>query len=146
MERDATPESVLVPLVERAPRLLRAERLPLRGVRGSTRCAGLILTLELGHLWILPGEQPGELSVALRDASEPSPPDAVLADEEEPWWAILGSELRNAWARPEPTGGIAAIELQFRPDSANPKVVSLALRSGELHVSARAKKDGGSRP
>jgi hypothetical protein len=140
MESEATREPVLEPLVQHTPRLLHAERLPLRGVRNPARSAGLILTLEVGRLWIRPGDNPGELAIALRDPRESSPPEAVSADEDDPWWAILGTELRNAWARPDPSGGLAVIELQFRPDHANPKIVALALKNGELHVSARAKK------
>lgn len=140
METEATREPVLGPLVQRSPRLLRSERLPVPAVRSPSRAAGLILTFELGRLWIRPGERSGELSVALRSPRDASPPDAVSADEDEPWWAILGSELRNAWARLDPSGKVAAIELQFRPDHANPKIVSLALQNGELHITAHAKK------
>jgi hypothetical protein len=145
MESEAKLEPVLEPLVQHTPRLLHAERLPLPGVRNPARSAGLILTLEVGRLWIRPGEQPGELAIALRDPRETPPPEAVSADEDDPWWALLGTELRHAWARPEPTGGVAAIELQFRPDHANPKIVALALQNGELHVSARAKHPSATR-
>ena len=140
MDTDVTREPVLAPIVDRTPRLLRTERLALRGVRNPARSGGLILTLEIGRLWILPGDKTGELAISLRAPSEESPAEAVSADEEDPWWALLGSELRGAWSLPDPAGGIAAIELQFRPDHANPKLVSLALLEGQLLVSARPNK------
>lgn len=107
--------------------LLRAERVPVPGAQGSARAGAFLLTFDVGR--ILVGAEPegdGLQFLHLEVGDEP-PGSRELADEEEPWWRVLGSPL--ARATEDAARGVVA--LQFRKDGDNPRVLTLA-RAGEV--------------
>lgn len=117
--------------------LLRAEVVPAPRAPAGL-CRGVVLTFDVGVFIVEPAPDGRELRVApLR--SEHSPGDEGLpADEEEPWWALLGQPLVRARERLAPDGTRASVDLQFRPDDANPRVVALSLAEDALRISARS--------
>jgi len=78
----------------------------------------LVLTFDVGAYLIESGER--GLRVARLAEPEDLPDGAVSADEEEPWWALLGHPLVRARELD------AEIGLQFRPDEDSPRTVTLA--------------------
>lgn len=105
-------------VVETGGQLLRVERDP----------AGLLLTFDVGRVRFraTPGGDgvAAELLAPGADASA----GAVDAGEQEPWWRLLGNPLTAVW----PEAG--ALRLRFRPESANPKVVRLAIAGGGVQA------------
>lgn len=135
-------EALLDAVTRQEGRLLRAEIVPLPGRPGARRRRGLVLTFDVGPLLLAPADGGRELLV--RPVSELDPPagEARSADEEEPWWALLGQELVRARVRLAAGGRCEALELQFRADDQNPRRVSLELTGGEIQVSAELGRIG----
>ena len=65
--------------------------------------------------------------------------DALRADEDEPWWMLLGTSLVAAWQSSDEKGASASLELQFREDASNPKIVTLRLVDGHIAIRAHPK-------
>jgi hypothetical protein len=127
-------ESILEDLIREEPRLLRAE-VAASDLRGSaTPCRGVLLTFDVGRLAVAVDAE--KATLAVRYGPEAELDDAVSADEEEPWWTLMGHELVRARRGPD------VLELQFRAEDQSPKLVSFTLRDGAIHVAAR-KKGGG---
>ncbi len=135
-----TVDDALAALEREKRRLLRVERIAAGPRRAATRTLGVRLTFDAGRLLVEVSRDRSALRVELGlEVDFDSEADVVRADEEEPWWALIGNDLcrarRTAGAADAPT----ALDLQFRPDGENPKLVTLALVAGELRVSARRK-------
>ncbi len=126
-------EEILQELVRGEPRLLRVERRP--EPHGD---ASRVLLLSFDRGWLLVDRVPDAPSLRLASGTElPDPAEGLVpADEEEPWWAVMGQPLVRAWALSSPEGERAELELQFRGDADNPKLVSLALREDRVLVTA----------
>jgi hypothetical protein len=121
---DEPAETVLARLVERGARLLRVER----GQGPPASPPRLRLVFEVGAV-VLEPDAAGE---ALRAREEPQPGaggDAVVADEDDPWWTLLGHPLTRVATRDE-----GALLVQFRPDDASPKILVLAPGPGAVRV------------
>ena len=132
-------EPILQEIVEGAGRLLRAEREQVLGRQSARVARRIVLTLDSGRLWIEPSEEGGELAVRLLHGPGTQDQELVSADEEEPWWAPRGSPLCGAWAVSDAGTGAVGIDLQFRPDDENPKIVTLRLKKSQVHISALPK-------
>jgi len=130
-------ERILTELCAMRPCLLRPERVPVSGA-GPMRAQALQLTFDRAQLRIEPDVTGEALSVALLGAARSAPEGAVLADEDEPWWALMGNPLVAAWAEPSATAP-RRIELQMRDDGSRPKLVTIEMREGQLHIGARPK-------
>jgi hypothetical protein len=131
-------EEILGEVLGGAPRLLRVGLLPVRASWGppeGTAARAYQLTLETGHLLIEVASAAEGVHVAF--GPEESEGDWEPGDEEDPWWTVLGQELVRAWSLSGEPSSSGVVELQFRPDGANPKIVTFELRSAELEVSAR---------
>lgn len=107
--------------------LLRIERLSLPGVPGAARAAGFILTFDLGRILMSAGPGGRGLVFLHLEVGENPPGERAIADEDEPWWRVLGSPLVKATDDLE--RGVLA--LQFRKDDDNPRVVTVK-PDGEL--------------
>ena len=94
-------------------RLLRVERAPLPGAAGARGSSELRLIFDVGIVSIGPGGAPADPGRAEAELLE--------ADEEEPWWALLGHPLTRVSVRER-----GELLLQFRADDASPKVLLLA--------------------
>jgi hypothetical protein len=110
---ERAPEALLSAFVAAQARLLRAESddpraLSLRFDRGVLRVAVIDggLELEVGG---------GEVIGA----------GAARLDEDDPWWTVIGHPLCGAWSLVDGEGRRTALELQFRPDGENPKILAL---------------------
>jgi hypothetical protein len=131
-------EPALREICERRPRLLRVERVPARGKRSPLRAHGLMLLFDRLQLSVRADAETGALEVAASGA--PLLEDALRADEDEPWWMLLGTSLVAAWQTTDDKGASSRLELQFREDGANPKIVRLALVDGHIAIRAQAKE------
>ena len=78
------------------------------------------------------------LSARAPHASDPVDPAFVPADEQEPWWAVLGQPLTRAEALAAASGEPAALGLQLRPESERPKRIRLLAWGGVLHLGSWA--------
>lgn len=124
---------------EAGGRLLRAERAPL-GPGEAEASAALRLTFDVGRVVLLPGSDgPGGLEAEVADADGEDAGAAeesyLPADEEEPWWRLLGQPLtrvepRGPEERPE------ALLLQFRREDERPRRLELVSERGALSVRA----------
>ena len=124
-------QAVLDEWLARGARLLHAERLPLRAAPDSTRALALRLTFDCGALRF--EASAGELSVV---RSKEAIDGSRNADEEEPWWALLGHELCGVRLDLDARGAARRARLQFRPDDRHPRFVLLRARDGQLRVAA----------
>ena len=126
-------EEILQELVRGEPRLLRVERRPEK--RGDTSPE---LLLSFDSCWLLVDRVPDAPGLRVASGTElPNPSEGLVpADEEEPWWAVMGQPLVRAWALSSAEGQRAELELQFRGDADNPKLVSLALRGDRILATA----------
>jgi hypothetical protein len=123
-------------------RLLRVERAPAPGAAAPVASSALRLTFDVGRLELhsVPGQ---ELAVALIEAGAPGDPNLAPADEEEPWWRVIGSPLARV-LEPDPARGPRApLRLQFRRDEEAPRVLALGIEGGWL--SARLERTAASR-
>jgi hypothetical protein len=122
-------QALLDEWLARGARLLHVERVALRASPDPTRALSLRLTFDCGALCF--EADADELSIVHSD----EPIDgSVNADEDEPWWALLGHELRAVRLDVEAGGAARRARLQFRPDDQNPRCVLLRAREGQLRV------------
>lgn len=126
----STAVALLDEWLARGARLLHVERLPLRASLDPGRSLALLLTFDCGALLV--EADAGALSITGGEAPE----GAISADEEEPWWALLGHELCGVRIDADAAGVAGRARLQFRPDDQNPRFVSLRARDGQLRVVA----------
>jgi hypothetical protein len=106
-------------------------------VRGSAaRCQGILLTFDVGRLVVAIDAGKGGLRVDYGTDVDLDEGDLERADEEDPWWTLMGHELTRARRGPD------VLELQFRAEDQSPKLVTFTLRGGAIDVAAR-KKGGG---
>ncbi len=129
-------EAILEELIREEPRLLRAELAPADEREAATCFRGLLLTFDVGRLVVAIDAEKGILRVDHGTEVELDEADIEGVDEEEPWWTLMGHALVRARRGPD------VLELQFRADDKSPKLVTLTLREGAIHVVAR-KKGGG---
>jgi hypothetical protein len=114
-------------------RLLRVEREPALAGAAPGASAALRLTFDVGRLELrsAPGE---ELSVEVLEAGAPRHPGLLAADEDEPWWRLLGFPVARVLG-PDPARlPRAALRLQFRRDDETPRVVALSVEGGWLQA------------
>ena len=124
-------QALLDEWLARGARLLHVERLPLRASPDSTRALSLRLTFDCGALCFEACAD--ELAVARADEAIEG---SAGADEEEPWWALLGHELCGVRLDVDARGAARRARLQFRPDDQSPRFVLLRARDGQLQVAA----------
>ena len=123
--------------VQGGARLLRVERAPLRSTLDTRRALLLMLTFDRGRLVIGCGGDGLELAVP--QSEEEVPENLLPADEDDPWWTLMGTGLRDA--SDESDGSrCAALHLRFRPDHENPRLVTLRASDGQLHISSQLAK------
>ena len=128
-------EPILEALCARSARLLRPFHVPLPGARSIRHCGRVALIFDAGTLTVTPSEDARELAVKWIPGEIQEPDDGLPMDEEDPWWKVLGNPLCRAWALSDPDTDARAIELQLRPDDANPKRLRLALDGAGVRVS-----------
>ncbi|MGH0035872.1 MAG: hypothetical protein ACQGVK_12670 [Myxococcota bacterium] len=115
----APAQSLFERAAQAGGQLLRVERLPDGGREGLA--PAFLLTFDVGRilLTVEGGALRGDHLVSQQDV----PSGLVDAAEEEPWWRLLGNPLHRV-AAPRDGG----LDLQFRADDANPRVVRLRAR------------------
>lgn len=124
-------EEILEEVVRREPRLLRVER---AGVADAARA--WLLSFDAGCLLVaLDGEQ---LRIAFGADPAGAPEQLERADEEDPWWPVMGQPWVRAWALSSVEEACAALELQLRRDAERPKRISLRAAPGGIRVSTRS--------
>jgi hypothetical protein len=110
-------------------RLLRVESHGARAWSLRFDRAELSLLLEDGAL---------ELEVGV---SAELAPGAESLDETDPWWTVLGTELRSASAERDAQGRAVRLVLLFRADS-NPKRIAVFARGDRLRAEAASQGEG----
>ncbi|MCP3984282.1 MAG: hypothetical protein GY723_07825 [bacterium] len=122
-EIDARTRDALGHIATAGGKLLRVEREPVPGPGGEQRSLHLRLSFDTGAIQLR--AEAGGVSTSTAEA------EAVLAnaDEDEPWWAVLGSPLTKV--APQEGGGCL---MQFRADDASPKLFVLAADGEALVV------------
>lgn len=138
-------------LLERAAqteaRILKTEQLVESGAEPSPEQGiGYLLTFDVGRILVLPDSQNACLALReVKNAEEVEAIQLVSLSEEEPWWRIMGQRLTRAWPGAQGEGALSTgsapdqVRLQFRPDSDNPKIISLAYAGGRVQVREREK-------
>ena len=119
-------------------RLLRAE-----ADRAGATPRQLVLTFDVGRVWVRPTEQGLKIEhVSDRTAL---PDGLVPLEEEEPWWRVLGQPLTAAWpggideaSGARAAGPLGALKLRFREEAENPRVVRLEAGGSALRISLEA--------
>ena len=139
-----------IELLERAAeteaRILKAEQLVEQGSEPSPEeGVGYLLTFDVGRILVLPDSQ--NACLALREIKNAEDLEAIqllsLA-EEEPWWRVLGQRATRAWLGSQAEGALSSdstpdqVRLQFRPDTDNPKVISMEYSDGRVQVRERS--------
>lgn len=114
------------PIIEASGRLLRVDRDPVPGPAGARASTRLRLTFDVGALELHLDPQAGGLA-----ASPPGEGCAVPANEEEPWWPLLGNPLCRVSER-----GPGELLLQFRPDDDSPRILVAKGEAGGVAVRA----------
>jgi hypothetical protein len=112
--------------------LLAAQRLP--GAAGADReqvGAAFLLTFDAGRILLSAQPETDGLHALQIENDEDLPSGLVDAQEEEPWWRVLGSPLARASA--EDTGG--CLRLQLREDADSPRTIEIVLRGESLRAS-----------
>lgn len=112
-------------------RLLRVEREPALAGAAPGASATLRLTFDVGRLELrsAPGE---ELSVEVLEAGIPRHSGLIPADEDEPWWRLLGTPLTRVMEGDPVRLPRAFLRLQFRRDEETPRLVALSVEGGWL--------------
>lgn len=82
--------------------------------------SGLLLTFDVGRLLVRADPLAGGLRVEYAESRGGVEGELLSADEEEPWWRVLGNPLARVSAA---AGGL---QLQFRADGDNPRIIALA--------------------
>ena len=132
-----TLEPALEALTAVPGRLLRAAGVPA----GEACWRELLLTFDVATLHVSLSDESGELRVELGAVASDPPDGLEPADEEEPWWAVLGNPCVHAWQSRDPSGRRVALALQLRDDGENPRILSFVPVDGRVRVSAAAKTD-----
>jgi hypothetical protein len=135
-------EEILGEILREDPRLLRVDRVPLAGIGPGDRSSRVALSFDVGCLTIERVEGEAPLRVAF-GGEAPEADDSVRADEEPPWWTVLGQPMVHAWALSSEEGERVELVVQFRHDGENPKLISFRAAESGLVVTAQAKADLG---
>jgi hypothetical protein len=123
------PEDLLALFVRTGTRLLHVE---LHGP------GALSLRFDRGQLQIRVEDAGLELELG---GGAPLSSEAEALDEDDPWWTVIGQKLQGAWALVDTDQRRLAVELQFRPDDENPKIVTLEPRGPRIRARALAKAE-----
>jgi len=117
-------------VVQAKGRLLRAQRVPLAGPAGARSSSALRLTFDAGIVTLRPCGNEAGLEVQVGRLPDAGSPIFVSANEEDPWWKVMGSSLTGVQVRA--AGGVL---MQFRGDQENPRCFALFPRHGGIEVS-----------
>lgn len=119
---DLRTRGVLERIAKASGKLLRVEREPMPGPGGAQRSRQLRLSFDVGAVQL--HAEAGGLMASAAEAEG----TLISADEDEPWWTVLGSPLTRVAA--QEGGGVLA---QFREDNSSPKLFVL-VAEGEAVV------------
>lgn len=133
----ARTQPILQDLTRQGACLLRAELLPVPGRPLERFCRAVVMTFDVGVFIVEPSTAGHELRVAQLPNLEAVPEGAIDAEEEEPWWAVLGAPLVAAAATLEDDGHRTAVDLEFRHENA--RIVSLTRTDDAIAVRSSAK-------
>lgn len=121
-ENDLRTREVLKGIAEAGGTLLRVEREPAPGAGDASRSRRLRLIFDVGSIEL--HAESGGVAVGANQADS----GLARADEDEPWWTVIGSPLTRVAAQED--GGSL---VQFRADDASPKLFVL-VAEGETVV------------
>lgn len=120
---DLRTRGVLERIAKASGKLLRVEREPMPGPGGAQLSRQLRLSFDVGAVQL--HAEDGGLVANVAEAEG----TLVNADEDEPWWTVLGSPLTRV--APQDGGGLL---VQFRADDSSPKLFVLGAEAGAVAV------------
>jgi hypothetical protein len=115
--------------------LLQVERLAPAAGSGED-AAALVLTFDVGRILLSLDPGTARLVATHLATSGDVPGGALSANEEEPWWRLLGAALARATASED----ASRLRLEFRIAGAAPR--TLALVSDGIRLRASIEDDG----
>jgi hypothetical protein len=130
-------QPILQDLTRQAACLLRVELLPVPDKPLERFCRAVVMTFDVGLYIVEPSPAGEEIRVARLPDAEAVPEGVIDAEEEEPWWALLGAPLVAAAASLEPDGHRRTVDLEFRRE--NPRIISLTCSDRALTIRSAAK-------
>lgn len=95
--------------------------------------SALLLTFDVGRVLLRNDPASGLLGEQILEAGESTPSDWQNADDEDPWWRVLGSPLSRV-SDIDSGKGVEGVALQFRPDGDNPRRIAVVALGGGLVV------------
>jgi len=104
--------------------LLRVDCAEPTGIGGSR----LLMTFDVGRLLVRADPVGHHLVVEVPASLADAPGELLPANEEEPWWRVLGSPLVRVSPLSEGTPLSQGLRLQFRADDDAPRIIALSSR------------------
>jgi len=108
--------------------LLRVDCAEPTGIGGSC----LLMTFDNGRLLVTADPVEHHLVVEVAASREDAPGELLLANEEEPWWRVLGSPLVRVSPLSEGVPLSQGLRLQFRADDDAPRIIALSPRGSNV--------------
>ncbi len=102
--------------------LLRVDCAEDTGIGGSI----LLMTFDVGRLLVRVDPVGRHLVVELAAPRDDLADELLPANEEEPWWRVLGSPLVRVSPLSEGTPLSQGLRLQFRADDDAPRIIALS--------------------
>ncbi|MBW2241531.1 MAG: hypothetical protein JRH01_06050 [Deltaproteobacteria bacterium] len=122
-ENDLRTRGVLERIAKASGKLLRVEREPAPGPGGALHSRHLRLSFDVGAVQ-LHTEAGGLMASTVEGEGA-----LINADEDEPWWTVIGSPLTRVAA--QEGGGLL---VQFRADDSSPKLFVLVAEGEAVAV------------
>jgi hypothetical protein len=111
--------------------ILRVER--MASSDGESSAPAFLLTFDVGRILVRSDPFTGSLRAEALESREAVSGPLACADEEEPWWRVLGAPLTAAWeSGAEEARGL---RLRFRSDDDNPRVIALRPEGASVRAS-----------
>ena len=101
---------------------------------GDSFAPAFFLTFDLGRIAVHGDRLVGHVVVEEAANCEALPAGLAPANEEEPWWRLLGMRLMRAWPLSEAVSDSGGIGLEFASGDQNPRRVLLGMKGGELNA------------
>jgi hypothetical protein len=131
----AEREPILADLCVLAPRLLSVERVAPRYSATSGAARRIVLRLDRTVLEV--ASERGTPVIRPVVPGDDVQGEGTRADQEEPWWAVLGAPLLGCWRVTTATS--ATVALQMRDDLSNPKIISIAADGESVRATGEPK-------
>jgi hypothetical protein len=111
-------------VAEAGGQLLRVDGVEPTGIGGSS----LLMTFDVGRVLVSADPVGRHLVAEVVASLEDTPGELAPANEEEPWWRVIGNPLVRVSPLVEGTALSQGVRLQFRADDDAPRIIALSSR------------------